>query len=248
MRFQTPPGLPRLNIALKSGIVLSKRSYTGSIDQISALVEMCDLAQGAPNLYYNSLLFIVSLGQKTGILTPIVSYSVPQWVGGTLPQVDLGKDKSTPSSISSNVQTTTSTTSTTPTTTSMTSMATIVPTMYDYVHHPYNGSIITITTSAPTPSPANNTSNTGAIIGDIVGGIVVIAFLGLLFFCLRCLRRRDEFDGNFDSDHIVSHPSGGGILPQVDPGEDNEITPYHDRGGSMRQYVESPFLAGAGVA
>ncbi|KAG1873983.1 hypothetical protein F4604DRAFT_1681143 [Suillus subluteus] len=60
-----------------------------------------------------------------------------------------------------------------------------------------------------------------------------------------------SFDGNFDPDRVISQPSGGGTLPQVDLGEENEITPYTDYGSSMRQYGESPFLpagAAAGAA
>ncbi|KAG1728545.1 hypothetical protein EDB19DRAFT_155971 [Suillus lakei] len=136
----------------------------------------------------------------------------------------------------------------------MTSVATTVPTTITSTD-PYNGSTVTITTSfatttsvpVATPTPVNNTSNTGAIAGGVVGGIAIIALLGLLFFCLRRRRRRDEFDGNFDPDRVLSHPSGGGTLPQVDLGDENDITPYPDRGGSMRQYGDSPFLT-AGAA
>ncbi|KAG1767900.1 hypothetical protein EV702DRAFT_1146015 [Suillus placidus] len=108
---------------------------------------------------------------------------------------------------------------------------------------------ITTTTSIPVPTPTPTpTNNTGAIVGGVVGGIAAFALLALLLFCLRRRRRRDEFDGNFDPDRVLSHPSGGGTLPQVDLGEENEITPYPDRGTSMRQYGESPFLAaGAGI-
>lgn len=106
------------------------------------------------------------------------------------------------------------------------------------------------TVPVATSTPVNH-SNTGAIVGGVVGGIAAIALIGLLFFCLRRRRRREEFDGNFDPDHVISHPSGGGTLPQVDLGDEHETTPfpYPDHGGSMRQYGESPFLAaGAGAA
>lgn len=94
----------------------------------------------------------------------------------------------------------------------------------------------------------NNSSNTGAIVGGVVGGVAALALLALLLLCLRRRRKRDEFDGNFDPDRVVSHPSGGGTLPRVDLGDESEITPYPDRASSMRQYGESPFLAaGAGA-
>ncbi|KAG1728542.1 hypothetical protein EDB19DRAFT_1832700 [Suillus lakei] len=176
---------------------------------ISALVEMCDLAQGAPNLYYNSLLFIVSLGQKTGTLTPIVSYSVPQWVGSTLPQVDLGKDKSTPSSISSNVQTTTSTT------------------------NPYNGSIITITTSAPTPSPANNTSNTGAIVSTAQRPHLQQPYNeGERRKLLHGISLATQQEVDVESSSIVQHQDAGQSFSQEEGGELKDVPPAYE---SIRQ-------------
>lgn len=68
--------------------------------------------------------------------------------------------------------------------------------------------------------------------------------MGLLAFCIRRRRRKSEFDGNFDPDRVVSQPSGGGTLPQIDLGDDHEITPF-DQG--MRQYGDSPYLS-AGAA
>ncbi|KAG1737981.1 hypothetical protein EDB19DRAFT_1909426 [Suillus lakei] len=133
--------------------------------------------------------------------------------------------------------------------TSVTYVATSAPTTITSTN-PYNGATTTITTSVstttpisvPTPSPVNNSTNTGAIVGGVVGGIAIIALLGLLFFCLRRRRRRG---GKFDPERIVSHSSGGGTQPQVDLGEETEVTPlpYPNGGGSMRQYAESPFLA-----
>ncbi|KAG1850026.1 hypothetical protein C8R48DRAFT_727945 [Suillus tomentosus] len=137
----------------------------------------------------------------------------------------------------------------------MTSVATTVPVTLTSINS-YGSTVvvtteISTTTSIPvstSPSTTNNSSNTGAIVGGVVGGIALILILGLLFFCLRRRRRRDEFDGNFDPDRVVSHPSGGGTLPQVDLGDETEITPYPDHAGSMRQYGESPFLAAGGAA
>ncbi|KAG1827923.1 hypothetical protein EV424DRAFT_1388823 [Suillus variegatus] len=138
----------------------------------------------------------------------------------------------------------------------MTSVATTVPVTLTSINSV--GSTIVVTTeistttsipvSTSSPSTTNNSSNTGAIVGGVVGGIALILILGLLFFCLRRRRRRDEFDGNFDPDRVVSHPSGGGTLPQVDLGDETEITPYPDHAGSMRQYGESPFLAAGPAA
>ncbi|KAG1873961.1 hypothetical protein F4604DRAFT_1925527 [Suillus subluteus] len=169
---------------------------------------------------------------------------------------------STPSATTdSNGQTSTTpaTTSATPTTTSMTSVPTTVPIVITSTNAYGSTIIITIeistTTSIPvstsSSSSTNNSSNTGPIVGGVVGGIAAIAIFALLIFCLRRRRRRDEFDGNFGPDRVISQPSGGGTLPQVDLGEENEITPYTGHGSSMRQYGESPFLpagAAAGAA
>ncbi|KAG1831157.1 hypothetical protein DFJ58DRAFT_252218 [Suillus subalutaceus] len=146
---------------------------------------------------------------------------------------------------------------TTPIATSMTPVATTLPTTI--TSKPPYGSTAVVTTeisattsvAVPTPSPVNNSSNTGAIVGGAIGGVVVIiVLLGLFLFCLRRRRRRNESDGNLNPDHIVSHSSGGRTQPQIDLGEENESTPLpypeHDR--SMRQYGE-PFLpAGAAPA
>jgi len=122
------------------------------------------------------------------------------------------------------------------------------------------GSTVYITSEVSTftavPTSTNNSttsSNTGAIVGGVIGAIALVGLVGLLLFCLRRRRRKNEFDGNFDPDRVFSQPSGGGTLPQVDLGDDHEITPlpYPDQGG-MRQYGDSPYLtagaAGAGAA
>ncbi|KAG1824067.1 hypothetical protein DFJ58DRAFT_830661 [Suillus subalutaceus] len=169
---------------------------------------------------------------------------------------------STPSTTTdSNGQTSTTpaTTSTTPTTTSMTFVPTTVPVVI--ISTNAYGSTVIITTeistttsipvSTSSSSSTNNSSNTGPIVGGVVGGIAAIAIFALLIFCLRRRIRRVESDGNFGPDRVISQPSGGGTLPQVDLGEENEITPYTDHGSSMRQYGESPFLpagAAAGAA
>ncbi|KAG1809167.1 uncharacterized protein BJ212DRAFT_1484677 [Suillus subaureus] len=166
---------------------------------------------------------------------------------------------STSSVSSSNAPTSTTpvTTGTTPIATSMTSVATALPTTITSKNSYGSTAVITTEMSAttsvpvPTPSPVNNSSNTGAIVGGVVGGVVVIiALLGLFFFCLRRRRRRNEFDGNLDPDHLVSHPSGGRAQPQIDLGEENEITPlpYPDHNRSMRQYGESPFQPAGAAA
>ena len=83
--------------------------------------------------------------------------------------------------------------------------------------------------------------------GGVVGGIGAVVLLVLLLFCIRRRRRKTEFDGNFDPDRVVSQPSGGGTLPQIDLGDgDHEITPFPDP-GSMRQYGDSPYIT-AGAA
>ncbi|KAG2067978.1 hypothetical protein BDR04DRAFT_1104189 [Suillus decipiens] len=141
----------------------------------------------------------------------------------------------------------------------MTSVATTVPVTITSTNAYGSTTVVTteisITTSIPvstsSASSTNNSTNTGAIVGGVIGGIAALAIFALLIFCLRRRRRREEFDGNFDPDRVTSHPSGGGTLPQVDLGEENEITPYPDRGGSMRQYGESavsPFLSTGAAA
>ncbi|KAG1799953.1 uncharacterized protein BJ212DRAFT_1581684 [Suillus subaureus] len=165
---------------------------------------------------------------------------------------------STSSVSSSNAPTSTTpvTTGTTPIATSMTSVATALPTTITSKNSYGSTAVITTEMSAttsvpvPTPSPVNNSSNTGAIVGGVVGGVVVIIALLGLFFCLRRRRRRNEFDGNLDPDHLVSHPSGGRAQPQIDLGEENEITPlpYPDHNRSMRQYGESPFQPAGAAA
>ncbi|KAG2143405.1 uncharacterized protein EDB93DRAFT_1155989 [Suillus bovinus] len=135
----------------------------------------------------------------------------------------------------------------------MTSVATTVPITFTSTNAYGSTTVVTTeistTTSIPvsTSTPPPNNSNTGAIVGGVVGGIALLVLLGLVAFCLRRRRRRDEFDGNFDPDRVVSHPSGGGTLPQVDLGDENEITPYPGR-ADMRQYGESPFLAAGPAA
>ncbi|KAG2032397.1 hypothetical protein BDR03DRAFT_1015279 [Suillus americanus] len=144
---------------------------------------------------------------------------------------------------------------TTPIATSTTSVATAIPTTITSQQSYGSSTVVTTEISTttpvavPTPSPVNNSSsNTGAIVGGVVGGVVVIiVLLGLFFFYLRRRRRRNESDGNLGPDHIVSHPSGGRTQPQVDLGEENEITPlpYPDPESSMRQYGEPLLPAGA---
>lgn len=97
----------------------------------------------------------------------------------------------------------------------------------------------TVVTAPPLAAPASNRSNTGAIVGGVVGGLCfficgilprnpysLAPYLGLgglfilallVFFCLR-KRRKDEFDGNFDPAHVTT-VNGGGTLPKIDLGE-----------------------------
>ncbi|KAF9219830.1 hypothetical protein BS17DRAFT_882629 [Gyrodon lividus] len=111
-----------------------------------------------------------------------------------------------------------------------------------------------IPTSVPptqTPTPASSSSHTAAIVGGVVGGVVGIALLILFIFCIRRKSKKDDFDGDFDPDRVIGHSTGGGgTLPQVDLSD--EVTPYlqqyGDRGGSMRQYGESPYFPDAAAA
>lgn len=50
-----------------------------------------------------------------------------------------------------------------------------------------------------------------------------------------------------DPDRIISHSSGGETRPQIDLGEETEITPYPDRGGIMHQYREPLTLLPVGA-
>ncbi|KAG2117600.1 hypothetical protein DEU56DRAFT_159840 [Suillus clintonianus] len=149
------------------------------------------------------------------------------------------------SSSSSNVQTTSFTMITTPTTTFMTSVSTTVPTTITSID-PY-GSTITITTeistttSIPVPTPT--------CIHDSTSSVIVLIGVLLLYCFYPCSdRRRDKLERNLDPSDVVSHPSGGGAPPQVDLGDEIEVTPYPDRDGSMPQYRESPFFAAGASA
>ncbi|KAG2356021.1 hypothetical protein BDR07DRAFT_1424465 [Suillus spraguei] len=108
---------------------------------------------------------------------------------------------------------------------------------------------IPVPTSSPSPSSLKNSPHTGAIVGAIIAGIAGIALPALLIFYIRRRRRRDQFGGKFDPDRIISHSSRNRILPQVDLGEENEITHYPDSESNMSQFGESPFQpSGAGGA
>ncbi|OAX35512.1 hypothetical protein K503DRAFT_773397 [Rhizopogon vinicolor AM-OR11-026] len=130
-------------------------------------------------------------------------------------------------------------------TTSMSSIMTQVPTTITLTNSV--GSIVSLTsvvsTSTVVSTPVNNattSSNTGAIVGGVIGGIGIIGLLVLLFSCIRRRRRNSEFDRTFDPDRVVS---GGGTLPHVDLHDDHEVTPlpYPDQRG-MRQYGDGPYL------
>lgn len=182
-----------------------------------------------------------------------MSYPTPSVTAGPTTASPTTSTPITTYSGSSNAPTSTSpgSTGTTPIANSMTSVATTVPTTITSTNSYGSTTVITTHTytttpvAVPTPSPVNNSSNTGAIVGGVVGGLAVIALLGLLFFWLRRRRRRSQFDGNFDPDRIVPHPSGDGTnRPQIDLGDENVITPFDD---NMREYGASS-LQGAGAA
>ncbi|KAG1727050.1 hypothetical protein EDD22DRAFT_1054266 [Suillus occidentalis] len=146
----------------------------------------------------------------------------------------------TTSSSSSNVPTSTpGSTGTTPIANSMTSVVTTVPTTITSTNSYGSTTVITTHTytttpvAVPTPSPVNNSSNTGAIVGGVIGGLAAIALLGLLFFWLRRRRRQKQSNGNYDSNRIVPQSPGGGT--HIDLGGDHETTPY------MREHGGSPF-------
>ena len=117
------------------------------------------------------------------------------------------------------------------------------------------GSVVYVTTSVPevittsissSTTASSSNSHTGVIVGAAVGGVAGITILALLFLCIRKRVRKDEFDGNFDPDHVVGRiDRGDGTLPQVNLAE--EVTPfpqsYTDQGSSsMRQYGESSYI------
>ena len=67
-------------------------------------------------------------------------------------------------------------------------------------------------TTSASPSSiggGSSTSHLGAIVGGTVGGVAAIALLaGLLLFCLRRQRDKDDFDGNFDPDRVAHGQPG----------------------------------------
>lgn len=87
-----------------------------------------------------------------------------------------------------------------------------------------------VTTNVITPSVTPGSSNsstsssshTGAIAGGVVGGVAAVAIIAfLLWYCLR-KRKREEFDGDFDPDRVISSPGRGATLPRMDL----DATPY----------------------
>jgi len=82
----------------------------------------------------------------------------------------------------------------------------------------------TMATQTGTSGNATRTSssNTGAIAGGAVGGAVGLALIVLLlWFCIR-KRKKDDFDGDFDPDHIDASPGRDPTLPRLDM----DVTPY----------------------
>lgn len=87
----------------------------------------------------------------------------------------------------------------------------------------------TSTIAAPTSSSTSSggggghSSNTGPIVGGVVGGIGGLALLALLIWFLRRRAKRDEFDGDFDPDRVVRHSSGQGLDLA---GPETNVTPF----------------------
>lgn len=137
-------------------------------------------------------------------------------------------------------------------------MTSAVPTTY--LSTDAAGSTVVITTTFATTVPTTTTISTqssassstpiGAIVGGAVGGVVALVALVLLIYCIRRRSSKDEFDGDFDPDRVVSRSAGGGgTLPQLDLAEEaNNITPFNayaaDAEQGMRQYGQSPFASG----
>ena len=76
--------------------------------------------------------------------------------------------------------------------------------------------VITITISSSTWSTENShSSHTSVIVGAVVGGVAGIITITLLFLCIRRKVRKDEFDGNFDTDHVMGLTDSGGGSPPM---------------------------------
>ncbi|KAG1730445.1 hypothetical protein EDB19DRAFT_1912899 [Suillus lakei] len=100
--------------------------------------------------------------------------------------------------------------------------------------------------SIPIHLPAQNLYGSTITITAEVASLVVSSQLPSSDFSSS----RDELDGNFDPDFVIFHPSADDILPQVDLGEDNEVTllPYSDHSGSIHQYGDDLSLAYCDIA
>jgi hypothetical protein len=82
-----------------------------------------------------------------------------------------------------------------------------------------------ISTTYVSAGTTSSSSHTGAIVGGVAGGVVILSLTALFFwFCVR-KRKRDEFDGDFDPDHVVASSPTNDIDPTL-PHLDTENTPY----------------------
>ncbi|KJA26571.1 hypothetical protein HYPSUDRAFT_52453 [Hypholoma sublateritium FD-334 SS-4] len=115
--------------------------------------------------------------------------------------------------------------------------------------------IVSVTTvvqpgTAVTPTSVSDTSsgsksNTGAIVGGVVGGVGGLALLVLIvwFFLRRQRNAKDDFDGNFDPAR-VGGTGGGGTLPQIDVDEDDgvggRLATGAEGGGIISPYSYTP--------
>lgn len=80
-----------------------------------------------------------------------------------------------------------------------------------------------ISTSTPRVGAAK--SNTGAIAGGVVGGVIGLALIALIAFLLYRRKKKNDFDGNFDPSRNVERPATLPIV-DLDLSDDAQARPY----------------------
>jgi hypothetical protein len=105
--------------------------------------------------------------------------------------------------------------------------------------------MITEPVTADSNTHHSSSTNIGAIVGGVVGGLAALALLVLLGLWFRGRRRFDEFDGDFDPDRVQNGTGPKPALP-LDLGADTTITPFvpPNPNANMQQYQHGPTVTG----